>query len=257
MNPDQNPPASPPEQDPNQPVAYDAQGRPLYAHPPTAPVTNVDLQHVHFSRASSPEAPEISEELKAKHDDSVRRYPFLNLSESEYVISAVRRHIIGLIIPVIIVTFLIIVTLVVTVFHPLIIESSGGSSADLPSYDAILLIGFLFAALLAIGGYIVVWVYINNKFFLTNESVIQEIQISLFARNEQTVSLANIEDASFQQSGIVQTLFDYGSIRLSTEGDETTYRFNYVSNPKHQIAILNNAVEAFKNGRPVDPNEEQ
>jgi hypothetical protein len=38
---------------------------------------------------------------------------------------------------------------------------------------------------------------------------------------------------------------------LSTEGDETTYRFNYVTNPKYYIAILNNAVEAFKNGRPV------
>jgi hypothetical protein len=50
-------------------------------------------------------------------------------------------------------------------------------------------------------------------------------------------------------------MFDYGSIRLSTEGDETTYRFNYVTAPKKQIAILNNAVEAFKNGRPVDDSD--
>jgi hypothetical protein len=91
----------------------------------------------------------------------------------------------------------------------------------------------------------------NNKFFLTNESVIQEIQTSLFSHHEQTVSLANIEDASYLQQGIIQTMFNYGSIRLSTEGDETTYRFNYVTNPKQQIATLNNAVEAFKNGRPV------
>ena len=91
----------------------------------------------------------------------------------------------------------------------------------------------------------------NNRFFLTNESVIQEIQTTLLAHHEQTVSLANIEDASYQQAGIFQMMFNYGSIRLSTEGDETTYRFYYVSNPKVQIAILNNAVEAFKNGRPV------
>jgi len=81
--------------------------------------------------------------------------------------------------------------------------------------------------------------------------VIQEIQTSLFTKHEQTVSLINIEDASFEQKGILQTLLNYGSIRLSTEGDETTYRFNYVSDPKQQIATLNNAVEAFKNGRPV------
>jgi hypothetical protein len=76
--------------------------------------------------------------------------------------------------------------------------------------------------------------------------------LSLFARKEQTVSLANIEDASFDQHGIIQMLFNYGSIRLSTEGDETTYRFTYVSNPKKQIELLNNAVEAFKNGRPIE-----
>ena len=40
-------------------------------------------------------------------------------------------------------------------------------------------------------------------------------------------------------------------MRLSTEGEETTYRFNFVEDPKRQIAIVNNAVESFKNGRPV------
>jgi len=99
------------------------------------------------------------------------------------------------------------------------------------------------------------YVYVNNKFFLTNESVIQEIQVSLFARKEQTVSLANIEDASYTQHGIIQTIFNYGSVRLSTQGDETTYRFTYVARPKEHIETLNNAVEAFKNGRPVDPDE--
>ena len=102
------------------------------------------------------------------------------------------------------------------------------------------------------GGYLAVWVYMNNRFFLTNESVIQEIQLSVFVHKEQTVSLMNIEDASYSQKGPLQTLLNYGSIRPSTEGEETTYRFDYVANPKVQIAILNNAVEAFKNGRPVE-----
>jgi hypothetical protein len=52
-------------------------------------------------------------------------------------------------------------------------------------------------------------------------------------------------------------MLNYGSIRLSTEGDETTYRFAYVANPRAEIAQLNNAVEAFKNGRPVEQNENE
>jgi hypothetical protein len=87
---------------------------------------------------------------------------------------------------------------------------------------------------------------------LTNESVIQEIQLSLFSQHEQTISLGNIEDASYFQEGILQQMINYGTIRLSTQGDENTYRFTYASNPKQHIATLNNAVEAFKNGRPVE-----
>src|SRR5690606_1566121 len=100
---------------------------------------------------------------------------------------------------------------------------------------------------------IAVWAYVytHNRFILTNESVIQQIQSSIFAQTEQTVSLANIEDANFSQEGIWQHMFNYGSIRLSTQGDENTYRFTFVANPRDHLAVLNNAVEAFKNGRPV------
>lgn len=112
----------------------------------------------------------------------------------------------------------------------------------------------VFVGVVVLAMAIAYYVYINNKFFLTNESVIQEIQVSLFSRQEQTVSLGNIEDASFTQRGILQQILDYGDIRLSTEGDETTYRFSYVARPKDHIAKLNNAVESFKLGRPVEDN---
>ena len=118
-------------------------------------------------------------------------------------------------------------------------------------HSQVIFICLMVISLFGLGLYIAIWVYMQNRFFLTNESVIQEIQISLFSKREQTVSLMNIEDSSYSQKGILQTLFNYGSIRLSTEGDETTYRFSYVADPKNQVAVLNNAVEAFKNGRPV------
>jgi hypothetical protein len=81
----------------------------------------------------------------------------------------------------------------------------------------------------------------------------------LFANREQTVSLGNVEDASYYKHGIIETLLDYGTLRLSTQGDETTYRFTFAASPAKQVAKLNNAVEAFKNGRPIqdddDPND--
>ena len=251
------PPVTPDQPVPNttpQPVAYDQQGRPLYAHPPTQQVVVEQPQVVHLARPVSPAEVPISPAIAKKHEDSKRMYPFLNLSPGEYVISAVRRHPIGLILPVSVTLFLAAVLLTVLIQYEEVVASFDTTGA-FPGIEAAFfpLVALLVAVLF--GGFVVVYVYLANKFFLTNESVIQEIQHTIFSRNEQTVSLANIEDASFRQIGILQQLLDYGSIRLSTEGDETTYRFNYVSHPKKQIATLNNAVEAFKNGRPIDPND--
>ena len=109
---------------------------------------------------------------------------------------------------------------------------------------------------LCLGGIIATVVYNGNRFYLTNESVTSTSNTVLFSQKEQTISLANIEDASFRQHGIIQHSCNYGSLRLSTEGDETTYRFNYVANPQNQVRLLNNAVEAFKNGRPVNPEDD-
>lgn len=206
-------------------------------------------QFVHFSRAVNPAEQPLTPELQAKHDESVKKYPFLNISEAEYVISAVRRHPIGLALPVTLAVILVAFTASIMINYSMMMDSLGIYNP--PSFGGVLLIGSLFILLVLMGLYISVWIYRSNRFFLTNESVIQEIQTGLFSHHEQTVSLVNIEDASYRQHGIFQLIFNYGSIRLSTEGDETTYRFYYVANPKEQIATLNNAVEAFKNGRPI------
>lgn len=270
-----------------QPVAYDADGRPLYHHPPQpvspapAPVQPVETlrdSHVtirpeqieghnfdpqiraqyanepkviHTTRQIEP-APlnqNISDELRQKHEESVRRYPYLNLSEGEYVILDIKRHPIGMLIPISITSILIILILGFNTVYPSFMTQAG--IFTMPAPAAVFGISLLLSVLAALGGAVALWVYLQNQFFMTNESVIQEIQESLFSRHEQTVSLGSIEDASFRQTGIIQTIFNYGTIRLSTEGEETTYIFHYVTNPKRQIATLNNAIEAFKNGRPV------
>jgi len=243
----------PTEKNYTDPVAYDAQGNPLYAHPPRVMAQPAVQQVVHVARSMEPIQQEVSPEVKKKHDRSERVYPSLNLSEGEYVIRAVRRHPIGLVIPLVLGTLLIAMALTIALNSVAIAEAFMFTGV-LADGSLIVTPMLLFSVLVALGLFVVYYVYVNNKFFLTNESVIQEIQISLFSRREQTVSLANIEDASYVQLGIIQQLFNYGSIRLSTEGDETTYRFTYVANPKEHIATLNNAVEAFKNGRPVDDN---
>jgi hypothetical protein len=270
-----------PSEDLTQPVAYDADGRPLYHHPPQtgrpAPVVAQTNSHVttrpeiidgenfdprlrsqyanepqvvHVAREIDPKPFTISDELKRKHEKSVQQYPNLNLSEGEYVILDIKRHPIGMLIPAIVSIFLVVIIMIFVMFYPSIARDS--ILPIMPSVTDIFGVAMLLIGLVVLGGAVALWIYLQNQFFMTNESVIQEIQESLFSRREQTVSLGSIEDASFRQSGIIQTIFNYGTIRLSTEGEETTYRFHFVANPREQIAIINNAIEDFKNGRPVD-----
>ena len=287
MNPQQSAAPTPPQQDPSKPVAYDSYGRPLYAHPPQQQVTgqpnaapevpasspqtpegpksqqdaqqsiaegDTNPQVVYMTRAVDPHQQEVSPEIKAKHDESIKRFPHLNLSDGEYVISAVKRHPIGLFS---IWAVVAIAVLVIFIGFPMLLNNSmffgdRGLPAQAIVSGGIMLL--LAAVLFILGGVIATVVYQANRFYLTNESVIQHIQTSLFSKKDQTISLANIEDASYRQQGILQTLLNYGAIRLSTEGEETTYRFNFVANPKKEIDRLNNAVEAFKNFRPVEDN---
>lgn len=235
----------------DQPVAYDQHGRPLYAHP--------QPHVVHVARRLDPVDEPVPHEIMEKHKESLKKYPHLNLTKGEYVISAIKRHPIGLI------QIWAVVFALIIAFGGLfgLLFTSDGADGVLASFggDEALTTGLMamtaLFVLILLGGMAATYIYERNRFYLTNESVIQEIQISLFSRHEQTVNLSNIEDASFKQNGILQHMLNYGMIRLSTEGDETTYRFTYVGNPRRHIAILNNAVEAFKSGRPVLPTQDQ
>lgn len=241
----------------DKPVAYDQYGNPLYAHPPQNPQPQ-QPQVVHIARRIEPADQPVPPEIAKRHEESRRKYPHLNLTKGEYVITAIKRHPIGLV-----QVWGVVMALIGAfggLFGLLFTGEGANGLLDTLGEESLSIglagMGVLFVLIL-MGGFAASYIYESNRFYLTNESVIQEIQISLFSKHEQTVNLSNIEDASYKQSNIIQHMFNYGTIRLSTEGDETTYRFTYVGNPKRHIAVLNNAVEAFKSGRPVMPTQDQ
>jgi len=233
------------------PVAYDAEGRPLYAHPAEQAQTNDSRpQFVQIVRSSEPEKQVISEELRLKHEQSKKEYSNCDLSEGEYIITTIRRHPIGMILPVVLGIFLCSLALIILFNFDMIIQPLQSMNITLSS-SVILLPVIIFVALVAFGMYVSYYVYSNNLLFLTNESVIQEIQSGVFSRRERMVSLQDIEDVSYTQDGIIEHMFNFGQIRISTKGEGTIYHFKYVPSPKVVIATLNNAVESFKNGRAI------
>lgn len=92
-------------------------------------------------------------------------------------------------------------------------------------------------------------VHFGNKLFVTNKRAIQKTVTGLFSDSINVVELSRIEDVSFKQSNILQKLFNYGTIRMSTVGDETTYTFPFVATPTDEIQTISHLVHVIREKR--------
>lgn len=208
--------------------------------PPAQTVT----PHASASRAEIA----ISPELMAKHEESLRRYPGIHLSKGEYIIMEVRRHPIGLFSIWALTIMLVVVTLAIIPLYSAnvgLIASVFDASVDrLPTAAEMTMPILALAGVFLMGGLIAVYVYNGNLFYLTNESIIQFIQNSIFSTKEQQINLVNVDDVSYKQQGILQQVLHYGTVRISTEGDERNpYVFYFVANPQVVTRTINDAME--------------
>lgn len=222
----------------NQPVAYDADGRPLYAHPPqqqapqqAAPQPVVVMPHTEIEPTS---------EEKRLHEESARKYPSLNLSEKEYVIAEIKRHPAGLI-PIVGST---VVAVVVIILGAMFFHYQQDPTAPLMS--GIMMPALLMVALISLLAYAAVVVYQDNKLYITNESVVGESRTTLFAQEEKTVGLADIVQVSFSSGSIFQSLLNYGTIHILVAGDKAEYDFRYAPHPKKHVEFITNQSEKVK-----------
>lgn len=190
----------------------------------------------------------ISEDLMARHEESKRHYPNVHLTKGEYVVLEVRRHPIGILS---IWALTIVLAILAIAFIPFY-----GSSRDalavafdlgtnvLPDVSIVMWPAIILCALFVTGGFVAAYVYNGNLFYLTNESIIQYEQTSIFSIKQQQINLVNVDDVSYRQQGILQHFLDYGTIRVSTEGDEKNpYVFYYVAHPQAVIRTINDAME--------------
>ena len=115
-----------------------------------------------------------------------------------------------------------------------------------------LALSYLNLSVLVLGGMFIIigavytYVYNHNILYVTNQRLIQQTRTALFASSTNVIDLKSIEDVSFKQSGILQYLFKFGTIRMATVGDETTYTFPYLDTPKDELDLITKLVQDFK-----------
>ncbi|MFC2754787.1 MAG: PH domain-containing protein [Candidatus Nanogingivalis sp.] len=181
--------------------------------------------------------------IKARHEQSVKTYPDITVDEDEYVVLSMRRHSLGYLLNIIFSAFigvLLISAWIIICFMP--------NPLSIPANfkPQISLIFGSITLLLIILTYVNYIVYRANRFVITNERAVQWISNTIMSQKKQVINLESIEDISYSRDGILQHLFDYGTVKLSTVGDESTYTFPFSPNPDKKAEFLSDIVEAAR-----------
>lgn len=176
------------------------------------------------------------------HARSKHVFPNLKLEEDEFVELAFRRTRVGLIL---IWGGMIIGGLVLTLALVLF-GASNRANIDLNAqrYVTILLFA-LYIVLFAIG-LVMTKVYNGNSIYITNRRIIQIEMTSLFSKSTNVIDLISIEDVSFKQAGLMQYTFKYGTLRMATVGNETTYTFRFLDKPTDELSTITHLIHVQK-----------
>lgn len=178
---------------------------------------------------------------KIRHERSKKDFPFLNLEEDEYVEIAFKRARICLLLILGgtgLATIIILLALLLVLLGQSILDDMGRNFVFVILFS-LLAATFIIAIFASI-------IYRGNKLFITNRRAIQMVMDSPVSSSVNIIDLPSIEDASFHKKGLLQTMLNYGTFRLATVGDETTYTFKYSDASPEEIKIVTKLITSAK-----------
>ncbi len=178
--------------------------------------------------------------------DAVRhRRPVFNpmgriesLAADETKIADIRRHPFGLfLIYIQVMVGLAVAAVFIFGFLPSLTSGTGSMGSQITGL--FLGIGSIVVVMALIMLLLVTRIYQSNQLIVSDVNVTQVLQTGLFSRKVSELSMNNIEDVTSVQKGILQTMFNYGTLIIETAGEQNNFTFHYCPNPNaYARAIL-------------------
>lgn len=78
-----------------------------------------------------------------------------------------------------------------------------------------------------------------NVFMVTDERIVDVDFYSLIYKRVSAAKIADIEDVTFSQNGVVRAIFDYGTVYMQTAGAQREFEFEDVPHPRKVAAFVN------------------
>lgn len=163
------------------------------------------------------------------------------LEPGENVLTVVHRSVIGLlgIYLVAVLAIAAIVALVITMSPDTFDTSNATISGPMSAIivlSAILLVAILFTA---------TYIYRQSRLLVTDRSLVQIMQKTLFIRKVSRLSMSNVEDVNEEQRGLLATVFNYGTLTVQTAGTEDNFIFTLCPNPTKLADRIIEARQAY------------
>ncbi len=149
------------------------------------------------------------------------------LDEGEKVMYVLKRHPIGLVI-------MYVQAVIGVVAVALLFFLVGPEFANEIPDDVKVLLGGV--ALFGLGVLVLImivatYIYKLSQITITNKEVVQVLQRGLFSRKVSRLDLSNVEDVTADQHGILQSIFNYGTLTIQTAGELENFIFPYCPHP--------------------------
>jgi hypothetical protein len=102
---------------------------------------------------------------------------------------------------------------------------------------------YLFTIILFAGAVLrcfLLWFF--NVYIITDERIIDVDFLSMIYKNISTAKTENIQDVTKKSSGIMATIFDYGTILIQTSASKNEFEFDHVPHPARVAKLLNELI---------------
>lgn len=172
--------------------------------------------------------------------------PLAAMQPDEKVICEIKRHPVGMFSQYVMTGFVLVLLAAAAVFLPQVVPQ--GSQSQVREFA---MLGWLFLAILcAFGLYISSTIYYKNRWIVTSDSITQVNQSGLFSAQMSQLSMANLQDVTVVQDGVLCTMFNFGILRAETAGERSKFIFMYCPNPKYYAQQILLTRENFINSSP-------
>lgn len=117
---------------------------------------------------------------------------------------------------------------------------------------AVVVIGFMLLIV-----FIATVIYYQSQIVLTDKTITQTIQTSLFSKKTSQLAISSVEDVTANSNGFFPTTLNYGKLLIETAGEQENFHFDYCPHADHYAKLVLEARQQFMGRRESEFREEQ